>query len=448
MAKGSAERIRALLARIDEARPLNCFIHVDAEGAQAAAARCDSAIAAGKSLGPLHGMAVAWKDALVTAGRRPSGGARPDQESAAGEATIIRRLADAGAIPLGALNLDEFAAGGTGANAHFGRCANPWGTARITGGSSGGSAAAVAAGLAEVSIGSDAGGSTRLPAAMCGVTGLKPTYGRISRYGALARSWSMDSLGPMARSAADCRRVFDVIAGPDPMDPTTLAAPPLRAEIPDLAGLRIGVATDGAEGLADHAAAAIRDAARVLADLGLAVTEVRHPDVARYNDLQQILVKCEAAAMHGRRLREDPESIGPEPRAVIREGLLIPATRYIEALALREPMLDAFLGDAFAGIDVMMAPVYPDEAPLAAGDANPRAIEAAFTASARFTRYANYLGIPALSVPAGFGPNGMPLAFQLVGRPFEEARLLAVAERFQEATSHHLAAPPWPPQAA
>lgn len=448
MAERSAEKVRALLARIEEARPLNCFIHVDAEGAQAAAARCDSAMAAGESLGPLHGMAVAWKDALVTAGHRPSGGARPDQESAAGEATIVRRLADAGAIPLGALNLDEFAAGGTGANAHFGRCANPWGTARITGGSSGGSAAAVAAGLAEVSIGSDAGGSTRLPAAMCGVTGLKPTYGRISRYGALARSWSMDSLGPIARSAADCRRVFDVIAGPDPMDPTTLAAPPLQTEMPDLAGLRIGVATDGAEGLAGHAAAAIGDAARVLADLGLAVTEVRHPDVARYNDLQQILVKCEAAAMHGRRLREDPESIGPEPRAVIREGLLIPATRYIEALALREPMLDAFLGDAFAGIDVMMAPVYPDEAPLAAGDADPRAIEAAFTASARFTRYANYLGIPAISVPAGFGPNGMPLAFQLVGRPFEESQLLAVAERFQEATSHHLAAPPWPPQAA
>lgn len=258
----------------------------------------------------------------------------------------------------------------------------------------------------------------------------------------------MDSLGPIARSAADCRRVFDVIAGPDPMDPTTLAAPPLQTEMPDLAGRRIGVATDGAEGLADHAADAIGDAARVLADLGLAVTEVRHPDVARYNDLQQILVKCEAAAMHGRRLREDPESIGPEPRAVIREGLLIPATRYIEALALREPMLDAFLGDAFTKIDVLMAPVYPDEAPLATGDADPRAIEAAFTASARFTRYANYLGIPALSVPAGFGPNGMPLAFQLVGRPFEEARLLAVAERFQEATSHHLAAPPWPPQAA
>ena len=437
-----AEERLAGIARTSAA--LNCFIHVAKERALTAAGSADNERRAGRSRGPLHGIPMAWKDVLVAAERRPTGGAVPSQESGGPQSTIVDRLLAAGAVPLGALNMDEFAAGGTGANAHFGRCTNPWDTRRITGGSSGESAAAVAAGLVPFSIGSDAGGSTRLPAAMCGVTGLKPTYGRISRSGALARSWSMDCLGPVARSAEDCATVFQVIAGPDPADPTTLGAPAVAPLPQALDGIRIGVAlSDEDEGIADFARQALTHAVAVFADLGFAPSPVQLRHVAACNDLQQILVKCEAATMHGRRLREAPESIGIEARSVIREGLLIPATRYIEALSLRQPMLERFVADAFASADVILAPVYPDEAPEAdSGDRDPRSIEVAFTASAQYTRYANYLGLPALSVPAGFGPNGMPLAFQLIGRPFSESLLLATAMQFQGVTSFHLQRPP------
>lgn len=435
------ERLAAIARTADD---LNCFIHIAAEDALAAAENADRELDAGHSRGPLHGIPMAWKDVLVAAERRPTGGAIPSQESGGPQSTIADRLLAAGAVPLGALNMDEFAAGGTGANAHFGRCANPWDTPRITGGSSGGSAAAVAAGLVPFSIGSDAGGSTRLPAAMCGVTGLKPTYGRISRSGALARSWSMDCLGPVALSAEDCATVFQVIAGPDPADPTTLGAPAVAPLPQAMDGIRIGIAlSDDDENIADCTRQALTEAVAVFADLGFAPFPVELRHVPACNDLQQILVKCEAATMHGRRLRESPETIGIEARSVIREGLLIPATRYIEALSLRQPMLECFVSEAFASADVILAPVYPDEAPEAAsGDRDPRSIEAAFTASAQYTRYANYLGLPALSVPAGFGPNGMPLAFQLIGRPFSESLLLATAMRFQGATSFHLKRPP------
>lgn len=441
----SRKLVEMRLAGIERtAVDLNCFIHVDADSALAAADAADRARSQGRLKGVLHGIPMAWKDVLGTVARQPTGGATPPQESTGQPATIADRLVAAGAVPLGALNMDEFAAGGTGANAHFGRCTNPWDTARITGGSSSGSAAVVAAGLVPFSIGSDAGGSTRLPAAMCGVTGLKPTYGRISRSGALARSWSMDSLGPVACSAVDCAAVFQAIAGPDPSDPTTLGAPPVLPVPQSLDGIRIGVALSPDDaGIADCVRQAISDAVAILADLGFACVPVDLQEVQACNDLQQILVKCEAATMHGRRLRNAPDSIGIEARSVIREGLLLPATRYIEALGLRQTMLERFTASAFAQADLVLAPVYPDEAPRASSDGDdPRAIEAAFTASAQQTRYANYLGLPALSIPAGFGPNGMPLAFQLIGRPFSESLLLSVAMRFQDVTAFHLQRPP------
>ncbi len=439
----SQARVFQALARIARLQPvINCFVDVDRDGARVSAEQGEAHLRGGGAPRPLEGVAVAWKDVLATHHRRPAGGACPAQESEAGQqATIIERLRDAGALMLGALNMDEFAAGGTGANAHFGRCANPWDTARITGGSSGGTAAAVAAGLVTIAIGSDAGGSTRLPAALCGVTGLKPTYGRVSRHGALARSWSMDCPGPMARTAVDCAAAFRVIAGADPADPTTLTAPPLSQDAPDIDGMLIGMAMPDVAPLSDHVRDVITSAGETLRGAGFGVRPICLPDIAAANDLQQILVKCEAATMHGRRLREAPESIGVEARSVIREGLLIPATRYIEALALRAPMLARFIDSAFAEVDVILAPVYPDEAPLAVAETDPREIEQAFTSAAQQTRYANYLGLPALSVPAGFGPNGMPLAFQLIGRPFDELRLLAIAARFQAVTNFHLRRP-------
>lgn len=432
----------AMLARIAQLNArLNCYLDIAVDAALAAAARADRELDAGSWRGPLHGVPLAHKDIFRRAGRTASGGTKPVDPVVNETATVLQRLDDAGAVLLGALHLDELAAGGTGVNAHYGRCANPWAPAHITGGSSSGSAAAVAAGLAFGALASDAGGSTRLPAAYCGVVGLKPTYGRVSRFASLSRSFSMDSTGPIARSAEDCAILLEAIAGADPRDPTaaSVAVPPYSDHLRrrrDLRGLRIGLAQgDGFADVAPDIARAIAASADVLRGLGATVQPVEIPDVALLNDLQQILVKCEAATLHGARLRHAPDSIGFAARSVIQEGLLIPATRYIEAQSLRAPLLERHVG-LYREVDLVLAPVIPGPAPLAAALASDDsgAIEAEFTRGARFTRFANYLGTPALAVPCGLNDAGLPLAFQFLAPPFAESRLLVCAHLYGQDT--------------
>ncbi len=436
----SRAAVGASLNRIDAVDlRLGAFLSVDRDTALAMAEERDRERAAGKRRGKLHGVPFAYKDIFRRAGYRATAGAIPPDDVANETAHVLEKLIGAGAVPIGALNMDELAAGGTGINEHYRRCANPYARDHIAGGSSSGSAASVAAGLVPASLGSDAGGSIRLPAAFCGVVGLKPSYGRVSRHATLARSWSMDSTGPLARDAADCALLLSIVAGRDKRDPTTadVPVPDDAATRLDLRGMTIGLALDGVYAeIDDEMRRAIAAACDALRDLGARLLPVEIPDVGLLNDLQQVLVKCEAAALHGKRLRDDPDGIGFSARSVIQEGLLIPATRYIEALSLRGPLLEAHVAALYRGTaDIVLAPVIPGPAPSVAAMATDDSgtVERLFTRTARFTRAANYLGTPAISVPCGLSRSGLPLAFQFMGSPFAEAKLLAVTQAYQRA---------------
>ena len=426
---------------------VNAFISLQADEALSAAQRADDALTRGDRCGMLHGVPLAHKDAFQRKDKVATAGACVFDQVADSTATVIRRLEDAATVNLGTLNLDEFAAGGTGENRHHGRCCNPWAPKHVTGGSSSGSAAAVAARFVYAALGGDAGGSIRIPAALCGVVGLKPTFGRVSRFGALPRTWSMDCIGPLARTAQDCALVMEVIAGPDSEDPTTaqVEVPAYREGLrTDLKGLAIGVASGPEFDDLDAEIAGLLDVALgVLKSLGARIVPTPVPDVALLNDLQQVLVKCEAATLLGPLMRTRGDQISLPALSVIQEGLLIPATRYLEAKSMRGPLLRSHVEAVFGKVDALFAPVVPGPAPTISStlSEDSAAVEQLFTRSARFTRFSNYLGTPGLSVPCGLTASGLPAAFQLLGRPFSEQLLLAVAHAYQSATDHHQRAP-------
>ena len=438
----------AALARAEDVQPkVNCFLRIDRETALEAADRADAEIAAGNWRGPLHGVPLAHKDVFDREAHVATAGTILFDTPATSRATVMSRLEAAGANYLGALNLDEFAAGGTGANDHYGRTHNPWNTDHISGGSSGGSAACVAARAAFGALGGDAGGSIRIPAAMCGVIGLKPTFGRVSRAGTAPRTFSVDCTGPLTRTAEDCALMLRAIAGHDPRDPTTPAVPvpDYRAALrSDLKGVRVGVAVGNPfDQVEPEIARLLSEAHDSLRDLGAELVDVAVPDVMRFNDLQQILAKSEAAVICGKWMRERPGDMTFAAISVVQEGLLVPATRYLESKSLRAPLLKAHVRAIFGSVDVLFAPALAGPAPTIAETSfdDQDMVERLFTRSARFTRFTNYLGTPSLSVPCGFTANGLPAAFQLHGPPFGEARLLATAHAYQGVTDHHTRAP-------
>ena len=438
----------AALARAEAVQPkLNCFLRIDKEAALAAADQADAEIAAGNWRGPLHGVPLAHKDVFDREGHVATAGAILFDTPATSRATVMSRFDDAGATYMGALNLDEFAAGGTGANDHYGRTHNPWNTAHISGGSSGGSAACVAARAAFGALGGDAGGSVRIPAAMCGVIGLKPTFGRVSRAGTAPRTFSIDCTGPLTRTAEDCALMLRAIAGHDPRDPTTpdVPVPDYGAALrSDLKGVRVGIAVgDPFDQVEPEIARLLSDAQDALRDVGAKLVDIAVPDVMRLNDLQQILGKSEAAVICGKWMRERPGDMTFDAISVVQEGLLMPATRYLESKALRAPLLEAHVRAVFGAVDALFAPALAGATPsIAETDYDDQdMVEELFTRSARFTRFTNYLGTPSLSVPCGFTGNGLPAAFQLHGPPFGEARLLTVAHAYQGTTDHHTQAP-------
>ena len=445
----SVECTRACLERIERLQPAtNAFIRVDADEVLAAASRADEAVARGGDLGSLHGVPLAHKDLLYRAGRVTTGGSKILRNQVAPvTATAAERLDGAGALDLGTLNMVEFAAGGTGHNEHHGDCRNPWDTERSTGGSSSGSGCAVAARMVFGALGSDTGGSVRMPAALCGVTGLKPTDGRVSRYGVMPRSWTTDTLGPMARSARDVARLLGVVAGHDPRDPATrqVPVPDYEAEIENgVDGLRVGIPR---RGWLEHAGAEVQevvgDVRRCLESLGCRVSAVDAPDPAPAFDLSEIIVKSESASLHERWLRERPGDYSIAIRAPIEAGLYIPATHYLHALRLRGPTLEAFHHAVFANVDALLLPAVPFSAPLLA-DCDPNSTTGAARTMAefpRFTRPISYLGLPALVLPGGFSDNNLPIGFQLVGPPFAESLLLKLGHRYQQATDWHLRRP-------
>jgi aspartyl-tRNA(Asn)/glutamyl-tRNA(Gln) amidotransferase subunit A len=393
---------------------------------------------------------LAHKDLLYREGRVTTGGSKILRDvTATTTSTLLERLDAAGAIDLGTLHMAEFAAGPTGHNVHYGHARNPYDRSRITGGSSSGSGAAVGARLVYGALGSDTGGSIRLPAAACNVVGLKATYGRISRHGAIARSWSLDYIGPLARTARDCAALFAAVAGHDPRDSTssTRPLPDLSdQETTSLAGIRVGVPGDAVLKTLDPAILdRLLASHRVLQDLGATLREVPFPDLPKLADIGETIIKSEAASMHREWIRTRPQDYAAQVRVRIEAGFYIPATQYLDALRLRRVLMDEFLATTMNEIDLLHAPVIPFPLPtIGETDVEAEGGSAVLDVVRRMTTYTrpfNFLGVPAISVPCGLDPAGLPAAFQLVGRPFDEALCLRAAGAYQSVTEFHRAAP-------
>ena len=448
------EIVEASLARIEQLDPrLHAFITVDADGARVAARALESDAVAGRWRGPLHGVPLAFKDLCAVPGLPSSGGTRtPDYFQSPYACTAVVRLLAAGAIALGTLNMTELALGPFGDNAHHGDVQNPWRPGHVSGGSSSGSGAAVAAGLVAGALGSDTGGSIRLPAACCGIVGLKPTYGRVSRAGVMPLSWTMDHLGPMARTVRDVALVLRESAGHDPRDPTSS-----ERTVPDyvaaldgpVASLRAAVPENHfGDGVEPEVAAAMTAAIRTLESCGVRVGSVRVPDPASITSAcNNPIVRTECAVTHARLLRERPEDLQPVVRSRAESGFAVKAVDYVQALRLRATIAREFIATAFGDADVLIMPTTAEPAPTyaAAKTGTVADVVARMSAFTRFTRIFNTIGLPALSVPCGFSGDGLPLALQVAGRPFDELTVLRVSHAYEQATDWHRRRPPVDP---
>ncbi|WP_291863684.1 amidase [Bradyrhizobium sp.] len=432
------------LDRIAQWQPhLNAFMAIEAEAALAAADVADAALAKGESSGALHGVPLAHKDMYYDAGRVVTCGSKIRRDFVATTtSTALQRLKDAGTIRLGSLQMVEFAYGPTGHNVHYGAVRNPWSVDRITGGSSSGSGSAVAARLTFAALGSDTGGSIRLPAHFCGVTGLKTTVGRISRAGAMPLSQSLDTVGPLARTAEDCALLLGLMAGADPADPTAITGPVpdyMAATRDPIKGLTIGVPTAFyVDDLDPEVARILDETLSVLTREGATIVQVELPEQRQLTAACQFVLATEAAAFHKRWMIERPGDYGPQVLMRLQNGLAISGVSYLEAMRWRGPALAAH-NAAVVGVDAVIAPVSPVAAPtIAESDVgNSPDAEAMIQRLTRFTRPINYLGLPSLSIPAGFTKLGLPVGMQLVGRSFDEAMILRIGAAFQRATDFH-----------
>jgi aspartyl-tRNA(Asn)/glutamyl-tRNA(Gln) amidotransferase subunit A len=375
----------------------------------------------------------AMRGVQVTGGSKVLGRWMPDYD-----ATVVARLKAAGAIFVGTLNLYEFATGAV-LNPHYGPTHNPWHLDHTTGGSSTGSGAAVAAGIVYGSLGTDTGGSVRIPASLCGLVGLKPTYGRVSRYGVLPLSWSLDHVGPLTRTVRDTALLLSVIAGHDPNDATSsrLPVPDYVASLTGkVAGLRVGVPREFFfEGLNADVQPAVEQAIQQFTSLGVQVSEVSWASIQQVPALYAISL-AEGAAAHEQWIRTQAEGYGADIRERMRLGLLVPATAYLKAQRMRMVLvrdLERILRD----VDVLVTPTSAIPAPKL--DAGPGEIGAPTgpmrSVLRRLTQPFNVTGSPAVTVPCGFSRDGLPIGLQLVGRPFEEARLLNLAHTYEQSTS-------------
>jgi aspartyl-tRNA(Asn)/glutamyl-tRNA(Gln) amidotransferase subunit A len=447
----SRDLLEACWARMAAVNPqLNATIWLNEDGAQAAAAAADARRGMTASRAALFGVPLAHKDMYYQAGMRCTcgSGLRADFVPSY-TATAITRLSEAGAYTFAGLNMAEFAQNPTGHNRAFGDCHNPWNLPYISGGSSSGSGAAVAARFVYAALGSDTGGSIRLPAAACGVTGLKPTQTRVSRHGAMPLSFTLDTVGPLARTARDCARMMSVIAGRDAKDPTSsdLPVPDYEGSLDgNLHGMRIGIPdTYFFDDVDPAVSAAVGQAVEVLRGRGASVTRMVLPLMDAVTGYGGIISRVEAAAIHAEWMRHRAQDYAPHLSARMYVGFAIPAAYYVEALSRRGPVLRAFAAEVFSEVDVLATPTIRTSLPTLAEtdiDNGPPGTEGKFLAISANTRPFNYLGLPAISIPCGFDRNGCPVGLQLAGRPFAEARLLRVADAYQRDTNWHALPPP------
>jgi aspartyl-tRNA(Asn)/glutamyl-tRNA(Gln) amidotransferase subunit A len=440
----------ALIARIERFdRQLNAFLLPTPETARAQARHAERQIMAGDYRGPLHGIPFGLKDIYCTAGIRTTSHSKICESYVPGEdATTVARLYRAGAVLVGKLATHEFAHGGPSFDLPWPPARNPWNPAYFTGGSSSGAGAAVAAGLVPAALGSDTGGSIRGPAALCGIVGLKPTYGLVSRAGVYANSFTFDHAGPMTRTVEDCAIVLQALAGHDPKDPASAdrAIPDYRAALTgDLRGLRVGILRHLYEEdtvVMPEVHKALDEAYAVFRGLGATLEEARIRPAADYYAVKITIAESEQYAIHEEELRSRPGDFGADFRGRVLPAILYSGADYVQAQRERRVML-AEMAPLYAKYDVLLAPT-------AAGPAPPldawRTIR--FWQQASLTTPFNVTGGPALAQCMGFTPAGLPLSLQVVGRPFDEATVFRAAHAYEEATSWHKRRPALDPEAA
>lgn len=476
----SAELVDHLLGRVNDRRDLGAFLHVDADGARAAAKAADAARAAGQA-GALTGVPMAHKDIFVTKGQPSTAGSKMLEGYASPfDATVVARLKAAGTVSLGKLNCDEFAMGSANENSAYGPVHNPWDTTRVPGGSSGGSAAAVAARLVPAATGTDTGGSIRQPASFTGITGIKPTYGVCSRYGMIAFASSLDQAGPMARSAEDCALLLSAMSGFDERDATSLQRPPQdfhaamlqpregASAAKPLQGLRIGLPKEffpaalaaDVNGALRSSLAEFEKLGATLVDVSLPRTELSIPvyyiiapaeassnlsrfDGVRYGYRAEDFLdsKSNLSALEQMYRRTRAEAFGPEVKRRIMIGTYVLSHGYYDAYYLQAQKLRRMIADdfqaCFAQCDLIAGPVAPTVAWKLGQQDDP---VKSYLADI-FTLPGSLAGLPGMSIPAGFGEGGMPVGLQLLGNYFAEGTLLHAAHAFQQATDFHTRAP-------
>jgi len=438
------EVVEAHLARIEATEPtLNSFITLLPDQAMADAKTAENEIQSGNYRGPLHGIPITLKDLYYLKGVRNTSGSKifhdfvPDFDS-----TITSKLKNAGTVILGKTNTHQFAYGITGENPDYGDMHNPWNPQRITGGSSGGSVSSVASGQSTLTMGSDTGGSIRVPSSLCGLVGLKPTYGRLSRYGLTALSWSQDHPGPMARTVADCAMLMNATAGYDPKDPATS-----QNSVPDytgaltggVKGLRVGVPKEFFEAPLDsEVERAVRQAINLLEQLGAVVKEISWPMYTYAAPIATVIQMAEATSYHADLVRSRGGEYAKPVRLLLEAGFFLSAPQLNRAHQARTLFVNQTL-ELLQDVDVLAGPMTPitahkigaTEVTVGSTTMTPRA------ALTQYTRPYNLSGFPAISVPCGFSAEGMPIGLQLGARPFAEETLLRTAHVYEQATQWH-----------
>ena len=429
---------REYLRRIEQLNPkLNCFITILADSALKAAANSEKRFRAGNALGPLDGIPVAIKDIIYIEGVRCTAGSKILANNLANyDAPVVKKLKEAGAVIVGTTNLHEFAAGVTSENPHYGPVRNPWDTSHVAGGSSGGSAVAVAAGLAVVALGTDTAGSVRIPAALCGLLGLKPTYGRVSRLGVIPLAASLDTVGILSSNAWDAAATLRVIVGTEKDDVTTVDSPAsdyIDALALPFKGPQIGVVRNyGREILDPRVEENFNRFISKLTEIGCSIHDVDLESLDQIYDKWLLIRRAEATAFHLGWLESSPELYGEDVRKLMELGKDVRAVDYVNALNARPSMIERFV-NSMMGLDFLALPTTCIPAPLIGQskvDIKGKEVEV-YSALNRLTLPFNYLGFPALSIPSGF-VGGLPVGVQIVGRLFDEAGVLHLAHAFDK----------------
>ena len=444
----SVEVTRACLDRIKETRAYNAFISVYEEESLKAAAACDLLTEAGISLGNLHGVPIALKDNICLKGFKTTAGSKLLADYVPEEtATVAQHLISGGAVIVGKTNMHELAWGGTTENPFYGFAGNAWDIDRNPAGSSGGSGAAIALGCCYGALGTDTGGSVRLPSAVNGITGIRPSIGRVSNFGVVPLAYSEDTVGPMCRTVRDCAHMFQIMAGFDPKDKTTALEETRDYEAgldKGIKGMRLGIIKDYC--LCHNqpdVTARFEEAIKIMQGLGAVIKVVEIPDIDTLIPAQLIIDAVEPSTIHLKDLRERPEDYGEDVRVLLEAGAMFTGTQYLQALEYRT-IFKSEIEEALEEVDAIISPTLPFTA-LKKGqhtlELEPGFPEDSLSGNMRYTAMASVSGKPALSVPIGFDHQGLPVGMQILGPSFREDRLFRIGNAFQQATEFHRKTP-------